>query len=306
MKLGKLIEKKESNRLIYKKGYFNIRTSQLGRCHRALQYSMTGVKQEEAQKKTKLMWGDRLLDEDRIVRKLKKKFNIKYFGDTQKTFYRILEEPSEKVILSCTPDGLVEQDEGWIPLEIKSLNPYRFQAIKSQENLTREYFIQVHGEMLLTKARKALYAIGNSRTKEELNQFFVTFDDRITPWMEDRIEYILSFQEEGKWIYPEFLPGSEKCHWCLYKNKCEKDIYKGFSTVYNKIKKIDREDFEYDKIKELSKRISTTIEEHEDLLLKLRSSAHEFKGLLLRKGVGKFKHSKITLKEVNRILEKVK
>ncbi len=306
MELGKLLKRPEVNDLIFKRGFFNIRTSQFGRCHRALQYSMAGIKQEEAPKKTKAMWEDRLLDEERIIRKLKKKFNIKYYGESQKTFYRILEEPKMKIVLSSTPDGLIEQDEGWIPLEVKSLNPYRFQAIKSQENLTREYFIQISGEMLLTKARKALYAIGNSRTKDELNQFFVTFDDRITPWMEDRIEYILSFQKEGKWIYPEFLPRSEKCHWCLYKNKCEKDIYKGFNYVYNKIKKVDREDFEYDKIKELSKRILTTIEEHEDLLLKLRSSAHEFKGLLLRKEAGKFKSSKITLKEVNRILERVK
>jgi hypothetical protein len=306
MRLGKLLKKSNVFGVLLKRGYLNIRTSQLGRCHRALQYSMTRIKQEEASQKTKLMWEDRLLDEARIVRKLKKKFTIKYSGEEQKTFYRLLEEPEEKVIFSSTPDGLIEQDEGWIPLEIKSLNPYRFQAIKSQENLSREYLIQIHGEMLLTKSRKALYAIGNSRTKEELNKFFVTFDDKVPSWMEDRIKYILSFSKEGKWIYPEYLPGSEKCHWCLYKNKCEKDIYKGFSSVYNKIKKIDRDDFEYDRIKELSKRILTTLEEHEDLLLKLRAGAHEFKDLLLKREAGKFKSSKITLKEVNRILGRVK
>ena len=302
MELGKLLKKSFVNNLIFRKGYLNIRGSQLGRCHRALQYSMTGVKQEDAPQKTKLMWEDRLRDEERIVRKLKKKFTIKYSGEEQKTFYRILEKPDVKIILSCTPDGLVEQEEGWIPLEIKSLNPYRFQAIKSQENLSREYFIQVHSEMLLTKSRKALYAIGNSRTKDELNNFFVTFDDRVLSWVEDKIKYILSFSNTGKWIYPEYLPDSEKCHWCLYKNKCKEDIYKGFSTVYNKIKKIDRDDFEYSRIKELSKRISITLEEHEDLLLKLKGAAHEFKDLLLKREAGKFKTSKITLKDVNRIL----
>ena len=156
--------------------------------------------------------------------------------------------------------------------------------------------------MLLTKSRKALYVIGNSRTKDELNSFFVTFDDRVVSWVEDKIDYILSFFNEGKWIYPEYLPGSEKCHWCLYKNKCKEDVYKGFSTVYNKIKKVDRDDFEYDRIKELSKRISTTLEEIEDLSFKLKAGAHEFKDLLFKREAGKFKHSKITLKEVNRIL----
>jgi len=81
MKLGKLLKKSLVNELIFKKGFLSIRGSQLGRCHRALNYSMAGVKQEEAPKRTKLMWEEHLLDEERIVRKLKKKFNIKYSGD---------------------------------------------------------------------------------------------------------------------------------------------------------------------------------------------------------------------------------
>lgn len=306
MKLGKLLEKSYVFGVLLKRGYFNVRTSQLGRCHRGLQYSLSKIKEEEPPKGRRKMWEEHLLDEERIIRKLKKKFNIKYYGGDQKTFYREIEDPKLKIVLSSTPDGLVEQDEGWIPLEVKSLNPYRFQAIKSQEDLSREYLIQIQGEMFLTKSQKALYAIGNSRTKDELNRFFVSLDDRVLSWIEDRMKYILLFVEKGKWIYPEYLPGSEKCHWCLYKNKCEKDIYKGFSKVYNETKKIDQNDFEYGRMKELSKRIVISLEEHEDLLLKLRGAAHEYKDLLLKREARKFKHGKMTLTEVNRILEKVK
>ena len=71
---------------------------------------------------------------------------------------------------------------------------------------------------------------------------------------------------------------------------------------YNEVVKMGRDDFEYEKIKELSGRVKISLEEIKDLKLQIKRSAHELKGILIRKQAGSFKHGRISLKEINKIL----
>jgi len=310
MELGELITREKVNDLIFKKGYLNFRISQLGRCHRAVQYSVVGVKPDEAPEKIKKMWAERLGDEGRIVKKLKKKYNVKYSTPNQKTYYRRIVEPESigDVIVSSTPDGLIEFEDKWIPLEIKSLNPFRFESIKGPQDLSREYFIQVHGEMLLTNSKKIFYTIGNSKTKNDIKSFQIDFNEGVLSWCERRIKYIMSFQDKEWWIYPEFLPESDKCHWCQYKTKCKGDIYKGFKTSYNRSEKIENDDFDFEILKRLDKFFSASKSDLEDAKLQLLKTAHELKAMLLIRKAKELTSKKfnISLDEVNKVIEELK
>jgi len=310
MKLGDLITREKVNDLIFRKGCCNFRISQLGRCHRGVQYSVVGLKQDEAPEKTKKMWAERNEDEGRIVKKLKKKYDVKYSTPNQKTYYRRIVEPESigDVIVSSTPDGLIKFEGEWIPLEIKSLNPFRFEVIKGPQDLSREYFIQVHGEMLLTKSKKVFYTIGNSKTKDDIKSFQIDFDEKVIPWCERRIKYIMSFQDKGWWIYPEFFPGSDKCHWCMYKTKCKEDIYKGFKISYNRSEKVENDDFDFETLKRLDKYLKASESDLEDIKLKMLGTAHELKAMLLTRKAKELTSKKfnISLDEVNKVIEGLK
>jgi len=278
--------------------FTNIRISQMGRCIRSLFYSVKGYPQEEPPKKTREMWSERSEDELRIIRMLRKKYKIKNAGEDQVSFYRVVE--GTKIAISVTPDGLILVDKNWIPLEIKSLNPFKFESIKNQDGLSREYFIQVQGQMLLTKTERALYVIGNSKTKIDLKEFKVDFDERIIPWAERRINHIIeNFKNET--IQPEFFPGSKKCHWCLYKERCRTDgcddnnksFYNGTLHLLQEIKK---DDFEYKNIEELARNFIALNTEYEDMIENLKETSHRIVEVLrMRKAgavkVGKYKIS---------------
>lgn len=310
MELGKLLTKDIVNDLIFRKGYSNFRISQLGRCHRGVQYNVVGVKPDEPPEKTKKMWAERLEDEGRIVKKLKKKFKVKHSTPDQWTHYRKIIKPESigDVIVSATPDGLIKFEDEWIPLEIKSLNPFKFDNIKGPQDLSREYFIQTQGEMLLTNSKKLFYAIGNSKTKEDVKSFQIDFDETVLSWIERRIKYIMSFQDKGWWIYPEFLPESDKCRWCMYKTKCKKDVYKGFKISYNRSEKIEKDDFDFEALRRLDKYFSASKSDLEDAKLNLLKTAHEMKVMLLTRKAKELTSKKfsISLDEINKVIEELK
>lgn len=301
IKLGKLINH-------IPEGYFNIRISQLGRCHRSFQYSLLGVPQEPPPERTKKMWEERNNDEVEIIRLISKKFKkINYVGESKKTFIRPwenFEQKRFKIVFSSTPDGMIfdENLNSWVPLEVKSLNPFRFSSISSQEDLNREYLIQVFGEMILTKSMKAIFVIGNSKSKSDIKMFTVSFDERVIRWIVDRIRHIMKFVSSGKIIYPEFLPGSAKCRWCLYKEKCKSDIYKRHSICYNKSEKIKKDDFEYERIKSLYNNIMNSIEDYNDSIVKLKEYVYEFKSCLLNREIDKIENfQKLSIDLINKI-----
>lgn len=287
-------------------GYFNVRISQLGRCHRSFQYSLLGIPQEAPPDKTRKMWDDRQEDESRIIKIISKKF--KRVKEDKRTFIRIWKNSPYKkarIVFSSTPDGMLfdKESDSWIPIEIKSLNPFRFSAINSQEDLSREYLIQVYGEMLLVESKKALFVIGDSKSKKDLKTFNVTLDERAIGWIFNRLSYIFQFINSNEIIYPEFLPGSSKCRWCLYKKRCEQDnIYKGFFMTYNRSGKINRGDFEFEKIKSLYKNILSSIKAYNDSLFNLKQETHEFRDFLLKRKVNMFENfPKLSMDYLKRI-----
>ena len=302
MRLSKLIGRDRVNDIIFRKGFINIRFSQLGRCQRAVQYNSFGVKQEEPSEKTKGMWKERLDDESNIIKELKKKYEVKYYSKSQKTYYRRLMD--SRFILSSTPDGLIKYKD-WIPLEIKSLNPFRFQAINAPEKLSREYYIQIQGEIILTNSKRGLLVIGNSKTKDEMKEIIVPRDESVEPWAEKRIEFIF---KEDKWIYPEFFPKSPECRWCLFKEKCERDVYKIPKISYNHLVEIDSDDFDFKSIQETIQGLETCHLELEDLKWNLIRRIHKLKVFFIKKKASEVKvgRSKITAKGLNEILEEIK
>jgi len=282
MKLGEIL-----------KGHFNrgrsltFRTSQLGRCHRSIQYGALRLPQEEAPEKTKKMWKERIEDEYTIVSKLKKKYKLKYTGDNHMTFHRSILS-NKNCILAGTPDGLVKNEEEWVPLEIKSLNPYRFNVINKPEDLSREYFLQVQGEMIVTGANRALYVIGNSKTKKEIKELVIPLDDRIQNWIGDRISYIMEYIDQAKIIYPEYPPFSKKCVWCLYKERCEKDVYKLPKINYTDSVKIKKGEYEYNQAARLGRDIRALFDQYDDFKSQIELVTFEARDFLLRKKVKQF------------------
>lgn len=284
-----------------RKKHLTFRTSALGRCHRSLQYGVLGFPQEKASEKTRLMWKDRLEDEYRIVSKLKKKYKLRHTGDNHLTFRRHLVDL--KCVISGTPDGEVKEEKEWIPLEIKSLNPFRFNVINNPEDLSREYFLQVQGEMLVTGTERALYVIGNSKTKKEFKELIIGFDDRVTKWIGERIKYIMGYINRKEIIYPEYLPGSKKCVWCLYKERCKKDVYKIPKIGYTESIKIKRGDYDYDQAFRIGRAIVSFLDQLDDLKEQIGSTVLEAKDFLLKKQIRKFSagSTEVSVKDIAKL-----
>jgi len=291
----------------FDRGQFpTFRVSNLGRCQRSVQYSVMGFRQEEVPEKTKLMWKERLEDESRIVSFLKKKYKLKYAGGDHLTFHRRVVDLS--CILSGTPDGLVKKKGDWIPLEIKSLNPFRFNVINKREDLSREYFLQTQGEMIVTGTDRLLYVIGNSKTKKDFKEFEVTLDEKIGSWIGKRIEHILGFIKNKKIIHPEYAQGSKNCYWCLYKIRCKKDVYKYLKFSYTNTVKLSKDDFDYGLVSKAGKTIKSLLEQIEDFDLQIRSVQAEARNFMMRFEASEIKagRDKIILKDLIKLERRIK
>lgn len=273
MKLGKV------NRGHFDRGKFpNFRTSQLGRCHRAIQYAVMGFLPEEPPERIKKMWKERVEDEFRIVSYLKKKYKIKYSGDDHLTFYRRIVDFDS--ILSGTPDGWVNYNGDWVPLEIKSLNPLRFNMINKPEDLSREYYLQSQGEMIVTGTKKMLYVIGNSKTKKDVKEFPVDLNEDIRGWIGRRLKYILEFVSKKEIIFPEYAFGSRNCIWCLYKSRCQKDVYKFKKINYTNKVKLSKDDYDYKIVSKTGRDIKGLLEQLDDIKFQVTCLGVEVRGLL--------------------------
>lgn len=316
IKLGPLIHRDKFYEL-KRKNCILVRTSQVGRCWKQFFYSAVGVPQEEPDLKTKKLWEDRSKDEVTIIKNLLKQgYKIRDFGDQQKTYLRSLEFKDDKdkffpTILQSTPDGMIFDNEikEWVPLEVKSLNPFKFDhlAARGITELSREHTVQIQGEMISTGKPRAIVVIGNSKLKTVNPLVFkVDCDPQWLNWMEDRIEFVVRIASNNKKynLIPEYYPGSQKCRWCLYTERCKasfnESILRDLKTSKLKGELDLREDFiEFNKLDDSVKSLRREAEFINDSIQSMYEKIYELVALFIKTGARTimFRKDKVSIDE---------
>jgi len=127
--------------------------------------------------------------------------------------------------LSGHPDGIIEDSEGDMILEIKSSNTNKFKSF--QEKGVREiypaYYAQMQLYMYYAKLSRALFIV-MKKDDSQLYTEIVPFDGSAIKQMLRKAAYVLQSHEDNEMIrVPSRIsedPASEDCKWCRYRTIC--------------------------------------------------------------------------------------
>lgn len=224
-----------------------VRAGRIGGCNRALALHMFGVPEiDSTGKAVEKIYRDGELIEAEILNTL---MLDGYKFTSGKVYKKKLKIDGFDILFTGTPDAMLKLKKGEYPVEIKSMNPWRYNRFPNDfsqwvDKLHEKYSYQMGSYVYITDS-KCIYLIAGEKVKSHVNQVKII---KVLPSQLKQPEEILERIKIGLGLYKgeEVLPDSFKnCNFCSYcdskepwvKSPCAQSYVKPLS----KIKKGDKE-----------------------------------------------------------------
>lgn len=195
------------------------RGSELGKCARAIQYTVLNTEREKIDPQLALLFRDGDLHHDdlrSLLSRVGTLTNVEQ-GATGK-FKTTVKGKEYEITLTITPDMIFNRD---YIVDIKSINRFSFKYLSKDWVLTnkKEYVIQINTYMKLFKKAYGCLLF-KCKDTSELKQMWFPFDEEL--WQEtlQKLAFITYAVDSKVMIKRPFRRGSKECGKCNFFQTC--------------------------------------------------------------------------------------
>lgn len=253
-----------------------VRAGRIGGCNRALALHMFGVPEiDTTGKATQKIYRDGEAIEAEILNTL---MLDGYEFTSGEVYKKRLKVDGFDVLFTGTPDAMLELKKGSYPVEIKSMNTWRFNRFPNDfsdwvDKLREKYSFQMASYVFITNS-KCIYLIAGEKVKSQVNRVKII---RVLPSQLKQPEEILERIKIGLGFHrgEEVLPeGFSNCNYCSYCDTKEPWVDSPCAQSYVKpLAKIKKSDKEF--LKVLKSKVKDLRQREEDIFeLRVRISRY--------------------------------